>query len=109
MFVCTTSIEAALGTVACTYDYECSGGEKCVNIADQGKEKVFRCRQSQYKDPRHDQLCRTNADCPYQQVCRRVAGVSLCVDIVASTDPNAMLNIQRKVVKFVQDLLFARF
>ncbi|EPB76969.1 hypothetical protein ANCCEY_03937 [Ancylostoma ceylanicum] len=39
-FVCTTSIEAALGTVPCTYDYECSGGENCVNIADQGKEKV---------------------------------------------------------------------
>ncbi|KAK6740952.1 hypothetical protein RB195_009041 [Necator americanus] len=107
-FVCTASIEAALGTVPCAYDYECSGGEKCVNIAEEKKEKVFRCRQPQVKDPRHDQLCRTNAECPYQQVCRRVAGVSLCVDVVASTDPTAMLSIQRKVVKFVQDLLFAR-
>ncbi|EYC09986.1 hypothetical protein Y032_0058g2925 [Ancylostoma ceylanicum] len=107
-FVCTTSIEAALGTVPCTYDYECSGGENCVNIADQGKEKVFRCRQSTVKDPRRDQLCRTNAECPYQQVCRRVAGVNLCVDVAASTDPAAMLSIQRKVVKFVQDLLFTR-
>lgn len=39
-YVCTASIEAALGTVPCTYDYECSGGENCVNIADQKKEKV---------------------------------------------------------------------
>ncbi|KAJ1347767.1 hypothetical protein KIN20_002918 [Parelaphostrongylus tenuis] len=70
---------------------------------------MFRCRQSQTNDPRRDQVCISNAECPYQQVCRRVGGVSLCVDVVASTDPSAMLNIHRKVVKFVQDLLFSKF
>ncbi|VDM63177.1 unnamed protein product [Angiostrongylus costaricensis] len=76
-FVCTPSIEAALGTVSCVYDYECSGGKKCMNIAGPKKAKnlarfpalkIFRCRQSQTNDPRHDQLCNSNAECPYQQV-----------------------------------------
>uniref|UniRef100_A0A0K0D3Q5 EB domain-containing protein n=1 Tax=Angiostrongylus cantonensis TaxID=6313 RepID=A0A0K0D3Q5_ANGCA len=68
VFVCTPSIEAELGTVSCVYDYECSGGEKCLNIAGPKKAKIFRCRQSQANDPRHDQLCKSNAECPYQQV-----------------------------------------
>ncbi|KAK6026977.1 hypothetical protein OSTOST_07039 [Ostertagia ostertagi] len=63
IFVCTASMEAALGTTPCTYDYECSGGEKCVNLVQEG-EKVFRCRPSQVKDPRRDQLCRSNAEVP---------------------------------------------
>uniref|UniRef100_A0A7I5E8H6 EB domain-containing protein n=1 Tax=Haemonchus contortus TaxID=6289 RepID=A0A7I5E8H6_HAECO len=103
VFVCTPSMEAALGTVSCTYDYECSGGEKCMKVAQEG-EKVFRCRPSQVVDPRRDQLCQSNADCAYQQVCRRVAGVSLCVD-VASTP---LFNVQKKIVTFIKNLLFSK-
>ncbi|KAK6044955.1 hypothetical protein COOONC_17539 [Cooperia oncophora] len=67
IFVCMASMEAALGTAPCTYDYECSGGEN-----EQVAFKVFRCRPSLVKDPRRDQLCRNNADCPYQQVCEKI-------------------------------------
>ncbi|PIO58295.1 hypothetical protein TELCIR_20272 [Teladorsagia circumcincta] len=80
VFVCTASMEAALGTSPCTYDYECSGGEKCVNLVQEG-----------------------------EKACRRVAAVSLCVDVMPpSASPPAMLNVQRKIVTFIQNLLFSR-
>ncbi|WKX98600.1 hypothetical protein Q1695_013913 [Nippostrongylus brasiliensis] len=109
VFVCKPSMEATLGTVPCMYDYECSGGEKCINISQRDEKfQVFRCRPSPTKDPRRDQLCRSNAECPFQQVCRRVAGVTLCVDVTNGSDRSAVLSLERKVVNFIQNLLFSR-
>lgn len=42
--------------------------------------KVFRCRPSQVKDPRRDQMCRSNAECPYQQVVT-LLGLSIALSV----------------------------
>ncbi|CAD6185856.1 unnamed protein product [Caenorhabditis auriculariae] len=98
---CEPSIAATLGEIGCFYDFDCSGGEKCT-LVDKEK-KIFRCRPSTVPDPRRNQLCSTNSQCPFQQVCRRATGIAMCVDVTASENPSL---IQEKVVQFVRDFLF---
>nr|pir protein C45G9.6 [imported] - Caenorhabditis elegans [Caenorhabditis elegans] len=64
---CETDISATIGSIQCFYDYECSGGEKCTLVDE--KERKFVCRPSPTSDPRMNQICTTNSQCPFQQVC----------------------------------------
>ncbi|CCD67394.2 uncharacterized protein CELE_C45G9.6 [Caenorhabditis elegans] len=82
---CETDISATIGSIQCFYDYECSGGEKCTLVDE--KERKFVCRPSPTSDPRMNQICTTNSQCPFQQVCRQSGGVSLCVDVSIARNP----------------------
>lgn len=95
--LCRPSLAATTGDVECVYDYECSGGEKCVEAG----EKKFRCRPSKYQDSKRNQVCSSNADCPFQQVCRRTAGVPMCVDLTLNPEL-----LQEKMLQLVRNFLF---
>ncbi|EFP01228.1 hypothetical protein CRE_24466 [Caenorhabditis remanei] len=100
---CETDISATIGSLQCFYDYECSGGEKCTLVDE--KERKFVCRPSPTSDPRMNQICTTNAQCPFQQVCRQSAGISLCVDVSISKNP-AMLH--ERLWRFLRNFIFHR-
>lgn len=101
--ICETDVSATMGSISCFYDYECSGGEKCTLVDD--KERKFVCRPSPTSDPRMNQICSTNAQCPFQQVCRSSAGISLCVDVSISKNP-AMLH--ERLWRFLRNFIFRR-
>lgn len=100
---CETDISATIGSIQCFYDYDCSGGEKCTLVDE--KERKFVCRPSPTSDPRMNQICTTNAQCPFQQVCRQSAGISLCVDVSISKNP-AMLH--ERLWRFLRNFIFHR-
>ncbi|CAB3402987.1 unnamed protein product [Caenorhabditis bovis] len=95
---CEVDVEATLGNVACIYDYQCSGGEKCTKV-----DEKFICRPPSTSDPRTNQLCTTNAQCPFQQVCRRSSGISMCIDVAMSKQPHLL---QERVIQFMRNVLF---
>ncbi|CAI5444063.1 unnamed protein product [Caenorhabditis angaria] len=82
--ICITDIQATIGNIECFYDYQCSGGEKCTQV----EGEKFLCRVPVTQDPRMNQMCSSNAECPFQQVCRHSSGISMCIDVSIAKNPS---------------------